>query len=131
MLYEIKFLDDLLENWAELKPRLSLGGLYAQDRGFGFEILSEYEIRTDYLHNAKFLWPYCRRTKNPVARERVRQLVERLGECTVDELCALFTEDVSQNSSQPIVALWQLIAERVLSTDIQAKLTSQTRIAYG
>lgn len=53
--YEVKYRKDLFENWALLKPKFKAAIRYAKENDAEFKIITEREIRTDYLLNIKFL----------------------------------------------------------------------------
>lgn len=56
LLIEIKFRKDLKENWAVLKPKFKAAIKYCRSQPqTKFKILTEVEIRTEQLKNAKFL----------------------------------------------------------------------------
>jgi len=128
VLYEVKYLEDLYKNWPDLKPRMAAAGAFAQAKGWRFEIQSEHEIKTDYLWNARLLWPYCRRTKVPLDRAAVLKVVRDLGEATISEVLANFDECAPEVRSGCIVALWQLIAERLIHANLEVKLNDQSRV---
>ncbi len=58
LLVEIKYREDYRGQFRELKQRLRAARLYARERGWRFAVLTEREIRTPYLRNARFLRPY-------------------------------------------------------------------------
>ncbi|RUM92362.1 MAG: heteromeric transposase endonuclease subunit TnsA [Thiomicrospira sp.] len=61
VLVEVKYRSDLKEDWGELKPKLKAGLHYAKQQGWKFKIMTEVEIRTIFLKNAKFLMSFIHR----------------------------------------------------------------------
>jgi TnsA endonuclease N terminal len=64
VLYEVKYRDDLRANWGDYKPKFKAARRYAREQGWAFRLITEREIRTPYLKNAKFLRAYRHRTLN-------------------------------------------------------------------
>jgi hypothetical protein len=60
VLVEVKYRSDLKKDWDKLKPKLKANLRYAKQRGWKFMIMTEVEIRTPLLENARFLLPYIR-----------------------------------------------------------------------
>jgi hypothetical protein len=122
-LYEVKYLDDLLIDWADLKPRFAAAGQYALERDLIFLVLTEYEIRTPYLDNAKRLWDYCRRPACQSDQARILQSAIRSGRSTLGELLSTLDDLNLEERSPYVIALYQLLAERRIKTDLESPLT--------
>ena len=65
LLCYVKYREELFQKWPTLKPRLKAAKLHAASAGWDYKILTEREIRTDYLRNARFLLPYQRGAPDP------------------------------------------------------------------
>ncbi len=61
VLYEVKYRADFRANWRELMPKFRAAKHFALARGWRFEVFTEREIRTPYLSNVKFLFPFLER----------------------------------------------------------------------
>ncbi|HLX53296.1 MAG TPA: TnsA endonuclease N-terminal domain-containing protein [Aquella sp.] len=76
--YEVKYRKDLFKNWASLKPKFKAAIRYARENGAEFKIITEREIRTDYLLNIKFLKMYnvqeCATSKHKVLEDMLAKL---------------------------------------------------------
>lgn len=58
VLYEVKYREELRRDWAKLRPRFRAAHRFARGHGWKFRLITDYEIRTPLLWNAKFLLPY-------------------------------------------------------------------------
>jgi hypothetical protein len=127
-LYEIKFLEDLCKLWDDYKPKLAAAGAYAEARQSPFVVLTEYEIRTPRLDNAKLLWENCRRARVAAHQVAVLELIEETGPTTIggftEQLYAHFAASVSEY----VIAFWQLIADSDIHCNLDSALKSTTRI---
>lgn len=56
--YEVKYREEIKSNWSKLKPKFKAIIKHCSTKGWKFKILTEKEIRIDYLENAKFLLPF-------------------------------------------------------------------------
>jgi hypothetical protein len=61
LLCEVKSPDVLKKHWAEFKPKFRAAIHYANEHGSRFKIVTEKEIRTQYLKSARFFLPFVRR----------------------------------------------------------------------
>lgn len=55
LLVEVKYREEYRERYRELKRRFRAARQYARENGYRFCVLTEREIRTPYLENARFL----------------------------------------------------------------------------
>jgi hypothetical protein len=58
LLCEVKYRADYAEQWKLLKPKFRAARAYAKEMGYEFRVMTEVEIRTEYLKNIQFLWSY-------------------------------------------------------------------------
>lgn len=126
-LCEVKYREDLRVNWAEYKEKFKAARRYAREQGWRFRIMTEREIRTDLLFNARFLLPYRRHKPGPGEIEQLMERIERLGETTPRELLS----GLSQNKwaqGRLISTLWYLLARRRLVADFTRPLSMETVI---
>lgn len=127
LLCEVKYREDLVENWKEIKPKIRAGRAYARERGWRFKIITEREVRTPYLDNARFL-RQCRRIEP--TEEDTRLLLDTLREMRETDpesvLAAIHQDKVRRAELLPI--LWLLLAEGQIEADLTQPLTMRTRI---
>lgn len=127
VLYEVKFRDELKEKWAALKPRLQAGRRYAREQGWRFRTITEREIRTPLLWNAKFLLPYREDGAPDADCERLLRLLDSLGEATPRDLLSAAAQD-RWEQARLLSVLWYLVASRLIATDLTQRVTMTSRI---
>jgi len=126
LLCEVKTLSDLDKDWRKYSPGLSAAGHYAERRGWTFEVYSEYEIRTDYLWNAKLLWEHCREPAVQRQQTKVLWAMNALKRCTLSEIAGDISALPDEESAARTRALWQLIAQRRIRTDLERRLHGES-----
>lgn len=90
--YEVKYRNDLFENWAFLKPKFKAAIKYAKHNGAEFKIITEKEIRTAYLKNIKFLKPYVSSLGTDIKKcSVVEKIIINLKTSTPNELIQILT----------------------------------------
>lgn len=127
LLVEVKYRDDLWEHWAELRPRFKAALRYAHERGWQFKILTEKELRTPYLANAKFLNGY---KTLPFQGELVTQLQEMLYALRETDPRTLLAalRKTPKGQAELLPTLWMLVANQMIETDLTLPLTMTSRI---
>lgn len=127
VLCEIKYRSDIKKNWDELKPKFKAAISYAKAHGWRFKVLTETEIRTAFMENARFLLPYLNNELDESYEFLLRTKLLELRESTIDALLnSVFQDKWSQ--AELIPCLWQLIAMRRISTDLTQPLTMSSKI---
>lgn len=116
LLIEVKYRQELIDKWTELKPKFKAARAFAAARNWEFRILTEKEIRTPVLDNVKFMRPFKR---HDFASEEMMKVLNRLAElktCKPTELLNSLTENpVEQGHLLPI--LWHLVARNEIGVD--------------
>lgn len=127
VIYEVKYHDELETKWAELRPRFKALVNYCRTRGWRFKIVTEKQIRTPFLQNAKFLRRYRAIDTNEQVRLQLLYTFKALGETTPEALlvAAYWDEDARLRA---IPQLWKLVAERDVLTDLSDPLTMSSCI---
>ncbi len=119
LLCDVKYRNELFERWCEYKPRLRAAMAYAWQRGWKYQIMTEVEIRTPVLQNAKFLLPFRRHEPD---REHTAVLIaalKRLGTISVGALLSEFDDDPDYRA-ELVPTLWHHLSQ---STIVSACLT--------
>lgn len=127
-LYEVKYRSDLKENWDELKPKLKAARRYARKNGWRFKLITETEIRSIRLENAKFLLPFIK--KGPVSETDMDLLdgaIQKLHNSTPSALLAYLYQD-EWNRARLMPTLWYLIGTSQIAADFDRKLTMSSNI---
>ncbi|MPQ76828.1 TnsA endonuclease N-terminal domain-containing protein [Hydrogenovibrio sp. JE_KL2] len=130
VLVEVKYRSDLKEDWNELKPKLKAGLRYAKQHGWKFKIMTEVEIRTTLLKNAKFLRSFIRRGADregdmelidsklhELKRTTPKALLEKLAYSDWDKAALLPT-------------LWYLVGTRQIGCDLQGEQLNMNTPIY-
>lgn len=127
LLCEVKFRSDYAKMWKELKPKFRAAKAYAKENGYEFLVITEREIRTDYLINIKFLW---RHRFDPSYPEHNKKLIETLKEMSSSDPNTLLNTCCTTKTQrgEAMWSLWNLIANDIIQCDLKQKLTMQTKI---
>lgn len=127
LLYEVKYREDLSENWPQIKPKVRAGRDYARGRGWRFHIITEREIRTPYLESAKFLRQYRRLQPGDAERRLLLDRLREMGESDPETLLlAIHQEPVRRAELLP--TLWHLVAVGDIHADLGERLTMRSPI---
>ena len=128
-LYEVKYRADLRQNWAELKPRFMAASRYADQQGWRFKLITEREIRTDYLTNVRFLRQYVGPGVQIMQTDQglLMSLMQDIGLTTGEELLLMATNDRTKRA-ELLYTLWRLIAVRLIYCDLTVELSLQTEL---
>lgn len=130
VLFEVKYRSDIKENWAEYKPKFKAAIKYAKKMGWRFKLVTECEIRTHYMENARFLLPYMGRTLDESHEQLLLDRLVILRESSVETLIASIFND-KWNQAELIPSVWHLIGSRRIATDLSLPLTMSSRIWLG
>jgi hypothetical protein len=129
LLFEVKYRADLKENWSELKPKFMAALRYAAEQGWQFKLITEREIRTDYLANVRFLLYYTGPHVH-VNQGNCDLITSMLGDShltTGEELLLTITADRAKRA-ELLYTLWHLIAVGLIHCDLTVKLSLQSKI---
>ena len=75
IVYEVKYRSDLRENWQQLKPKFQAALRFCKQNGWRFKLITEVEIHTDFLRNARFLLPI---PHTNTIRNRIQKIVPQI-----------------------------------------------------
>lgn len=127
ILYEVKFRDDFRNDWKTYLPKFRAAKAYCQEQGWVFRVFTEVEIRTNYLTNARFLWPYLSRKIDPALRDHVLTVLWDLGEADPDFLLHALSS-LPNGRAHLIPVLWHMVAIGEIGCDLDQRLTMASRI---
>jgi len=126
-LVEVKYREDLRENWHWYKHRIKAAFRFAKAEGYLFHLMTEKEIRTTYLSNARFLLRY---RNLPIDDPHFHVLIDKLEmlrETDPDTLLTAIYLDPWRRA-QVLHVLWQCVAQGYIGTDLNIPLTMRSRI---
>jgi hypothetical protein len=127
LLVETKLRTFLREKWKDLRPALRAGVHQANLEGSHFKILTEREIRTQYLKSVIFLLPVVRQGAGQSAQRLLLQALSELGETTPRDVL----DHLSNNREEQAYltrTIWYLIGTFQIYADLSAPLSMQTAI---
>ena len=127
MLFEIKYRADLWKNWKELKPKFQAAVRFAAQKGWRFKILTEKEIRTPYLTNAKFLLNYRKTPGEMGLIDTLQDTISELRVTTPSEIIAAATLD-RKRGAELLHVLWYMVSTEMIGCDFNNELTMNTEI---
>lgn len=127
LLVEIKYRSDLKENWKEYKPKFLAALRFCDQKGWKFKILTEVEIRTEFLENAKFLQQYKKATVSTEDYSFLLTKIHDLRITTPNELLLCSSDNVNRRASL-LYCLWYMIANTVIGVDLSKKITMNSSI---
>ncbi|MDQ2069816.1 Tn7 transposase TnsA N-terminal domain-containing protein [Natronospira bacteriovora] len=132
-LFEVKPRVVLRRDWDELRPRFRQAMAVARASGWYFKIVTDKEIRTPYLPNARFLLRFRRQRIDPdqtqgLRRQRLVRLgLAELGESTPRGVLETLSGDI-QEQARLLPWLWNAVLEGFVEADLDRPLTMATRI---
>lgn len=127
VLYEVKFRSDFRKQWKILMPKFRAAKAYCDLRGWRFQVFTEREIRTPYLTNIKFLWPFLDRIPSLSAADRLLSALDELGEATPESILTHLAESAARRV-ELIPVLWHLISVHKIGCDLETPLCMASRI---
>lgn len=127
ILYEVKYRSDFRKDWRELMPKFRAAKEFALSNGWRFEVFTEREIRTPYLSNIKFLYPFLHRRFEEPVKSWVLQVLSDLGEADPDFLLCALCKD-KNNRAELIPVIWHLVATEAIECDLDLPLTMRSKI---
>lgn len=127
LLVEVKYRDEYRGRFHELKQRFRAARRYARERGWQFRVLTEREIRTPYLENARFLRPYRDAQTDHVREDRILSYFATCPESTPHRVVnALGENDLER--ARLLAVLWKLLAEFRVGVDLMNPMGMDTPI---
>lgn len=126
-LCEVKYRADLRAHWSELRPKLRQGLRRAKRNGWRFRLITEREVRTTYLTNARFLAPFRFHDITDAAAERLLTVLRTNQPTTPAGLMQALAADPAARAAW-LPLLWQLMAHHRVQADLDVALTMESRI---
>lgn len=127
ILYEVKYREDFRNSWRSLMPKMRAAKAYSEERGWSFQVFTEREIRTEYLRNVRFLWPFVKRVPEASVTKRILNVLNDLDEADTDFLLCALCKD-PENRALMIPAIAHLIAIGKIGCDLDKPLTMRSLI---
>lgn len=126
-LCEVKYRSELQEKWAEFRPKFKAAFHFAKEQGWRFKIVTEREIRTPHLANARFLTSYRRTIPDAGVMQDILGHLNKIHEANPRDLIEAIRPDIT-GQAQLISVLWHLVATFQIGVDFHKPLTMKSRI---
>lgn len=127
LLCEVKYRKDFSEQWDILKPKFRAARAYAKANNYEFRVMTEREIRTEYLKNVQFLWSYRFAFFHPHHYEKLITVLREMEETTPFNLLdACYSSKTLRGEA--LWTLWCMVARGWVKCDLHNPLNMQTRI---
>lgn len=127
LLFEIKHRADFRKDWRVLMPKFRAAKKYCESVGWEFMVLTEKEIRTSYLTNIKFLWPFKNIAVDPAVANALKSALSEMKSGTISSL--LETMDYDQEKRVHFIApMWSLVAAGIIKCNLSAPLSMKSII---
>lgn len=127
LLSEIKYKADLQLHERDYHAKFNAAAQFAFETACQFRVITEDEIRTDYLRNAVFLSRY---TQGEMDAKHVSLLLTKLS-VLKEASPELLINQCSGNlnyKGELLYTLWQLIAKKQISCELNTPLTMNSKI---
>jgi hypothetical protein len=129
---EIKYSSDLIENAQKYNEKFKAADEFCKENGLTFRILTEKEIRNDYLFNVKFLQSVQMRHAGFEHEyfnefELLQMHMTKLKKSTPNELLDHCTS-CELKRAELIQYLWFMILYKKIKTDLTLKLNMESKI---
>lgn len=126
-LCEVKYRADLKKHWETLRPKFRRGIRFARQKHWRFRIVTEKEIRTEYLTNVRFLAPFRPRIISTEAADRLLAQLNRLHHSTPSELAACLASS-NGDPAEWLPVIWHLLAQHRIGADLEQSLLMDSPI---
>lgn len=129
LLCEIKYRQDLKQNWSILRPKFAAALNYAHQKGWRFKIMTEVEIRTQYLKNVYFLGEYVNQHEHIDMKGfyLLEKLINTIKHTTPEELLLMATSD-KRRRAELLYILWYMVANYFILCDLSKPLNLEAEI---
>lgn len=125
--YEVKPQEALCNDRCLYRARFNAAVRHCRAQGWRFKIVTEREIRTPYVNNAKFLRRYRTISKQLHVAQQLFYTLQALGETTPQTLlAAAYLTKEKRMAALP--ELWRLVAAREVGAVLNEPLTMQSPI---
>lgn len=131
--FEVKYRNDLFNNWQRLKPKFKCAIKFAKANGAKFKIITEQEIRTPYLKNIQFLKTFLdSRTINTKYCQQIEDIIKKHISTTPADLLNLLDEH-QLNKAEWLYMIWAIIAageqgKIKIKSDLSKPISINTKI---
>lgn len=126
-LCEVKYRADLAKYWLELRPKLRAAVHFAKCQGWRFRIITEQEVRTPKLENARFLLRYRNAIPDADLMQLIDDRLQEMRETTPAGLMQAIHRD-EWNQARLIPVLWYMVSTFQVGADLDQPLNMNSPI---
>jgi hypothetical protein len=126
-LYDVKYIAEIRQEWADLRPRFRAAAAYARSRGWIYRIRTDKHIRGPELLNGKRLLRYLREEPDPIHEQLLLDCLREMDRSTPQELL-LKSYGSTNLHAQALPTLWCLFAHGKVKLDLSSPITMQSLI---
>lgn len=126
-LCEVKYRSGIKKDWPILHCKFRRGIRHAKNVGAQFRLVTEVEIRTAFLYNAKFLLPFRSQVRPLAEIDAVLEVMRRHGKTSVEDLLKKFSADPWEQAEW-LPTVWHLVANLRVGADLDNKLTQASLV---
>lgn len=123
-LVEVKTAEDLVRNAEKYAPKFAAARLYADERGWEFLTIDQYDIRTPRLANLKFLREYRNFSPSSEDVKTVLQHMENSGDDCSSQRLINSLASTNDGKLYWLPVIWSMVLTRHLVTDLDALFQS-------
>lgn len=127
LLIEVKYRDEYREKYCELRPKFRAAIRFAREQSWRFKVLTEREIRTPFLDNARFLCRYREHDTDEFQERLILDCLARQGEMTPKTLVKALSDD-EMVCAELLSIFWKLVANFEIGADLTEKLHMHSRV---
>ncbi|WP_210736091.1 TnsA endonuclease N-terminal domain-containing protein [Massilia sp. Mn16-1_5] len=130
VVFEVKPYEELRAEFAKYRQRFKRMVRHCRERSWRFKIVTERDIRTPYLSNAKFLRKYRKLTAQTLYKEQLLYSMKALGPTTAQGLLAMAYLHEEKRMAA-LTELWRMVANREIKAELDKPLTMHSTIWLG
>jgi len=127
VVYEVKYQEDLRENWRKYRARFGAAYRFCRQNGWRFKVMTEKHIRTPFLANVKFLRRFLRLAEQELTTGQLLYTLKAVGPTTPQALLAA-TYMSSESRLRSIPMLWKMVGDGRVGCDLNEPLTMASTI---
>ncbi|MEQ8239466.1 MAG: TnsA endonuclease N-terminal domain-containing protein [Cyclobacteriaceae bacterium] len=125
--YEVKYASEIKTLGIKGQRRFEKIKASIDEMGFEFKIVTDNEIRTDFLKNIKFLGYYKYKPTDPIIRELVMDIARTETFFNPNDIKTLIPGGMYEKA-HAIFVIWNLVANQILTCDLRSLLNMETEI---
>ncbi len=124
---EIKYRKDFKASWRTHLAKFRAAKKFCEENDYEFKVYTEREIRTPYLDNVRFLYPYREKLLDAAIAERMTEKIHDLRETDPEALMTTLFRD-KWKRAELLPVLWYLISTYKVGCELSEPLTMKSKI---